>query len=607
MKVMRSGSRAGKLKSSIWKYLRNYKFNSLVFRYFLIIVLLVVIPSGLLSILYSRNTNQVLQQEISDANLNSLHRSSSMIENVMIELNGFAYNLSVSQDCLSFVYSNKQSVEFFNLAGKINETIKFLTNTYDYIDSIYIYSETQGLIIDGRTISSMDAITDKTWLSTYQGMGESKFVVESRRKNDNYPYYITLICPIHAGRTQTVGAVVVNVNIEGVGKLIGNNKDATQQLYIIDDSMRLYYSSDLKILDHDDAKADFLSFLGKRGGDISEVVKLDGEEMIISSVDSKRYAWRYVLLSPLSLYQKKLDDINKFMLSVTIAASVLSLLSAYYLTIKTFEPVRRIIGVVDNPTPFTEEATDAGKDSDEIQHITSLVRNTQVMNSRLSMELEERLEMLNKAQLRALQGQIDPHFLYNTLDTIHWMAYEELGDDNKVSQMIITLAQLLRVNLQRSGYLVNVREEVEHAKLYVRILELRYKDRLRVQWRIDDDILDCGIIKLAIQPLVENALQHGLKSRRYQGSIVISGRREDESIAISVEDDGVGLSAEDIAALNEHLTNNYEMDDAHIGIRNVNQRIKILFGELYGVRMASRSGGGLIVTIVVPWGRTGTD
>lgn len=593
-----SAKSGGKKRTPIWSYLRSYKFNSMLFRYFLIIMLLVILPNALLSVLYNYNANRVLQEEIGDANLNSLNRSSGMIENVMTELYGFAYNLSVSRDCLSFIYSDRQGLLSGDVARRLNEAITFYTNTYDYVESIYAYSERTGLLATGTNLGGIDTFTDKTWLPTYQVMGESNFVVKSRRRNDYYPYLITLICPIHAGRTQTVGAVIVNVNVEGIGKLIGSNRDATQRLYIVDDDLGLYYSSNVSALDK--PKADFLSFLVGRKGSFTEVMRLEDGDMIVSSVISERYGWRYVLLSPLSMYEEKLAGMNRFMLSVTVVTAVISLIIAYYLTIKTFDPVRRIINIVDNPTPFSKEYIDPEKDSNEIQHITNLVRKAQMLNSRLTMELEERLKKLNNAQLLALQGQIDPHFLYNTLDTIHWMAYDELGTDNKVSQMIVTLAQLLRVNFQRTSYLVTVREEVDHAKLYVRILEFRYSDRLQVRWEIGGEILDCGFVKLSIQPLVENALQHGLKSRRYQGTIVISGRLEQGNVVIAVEDDGVGMVAAEIDALNEHLTNDYELDDTHIGIRNVNQRIKILFGERYGVRIAARAEGGLAVTITVP-------
>jgi two-component system sensor histidine kinase YesM len=236
----------------------------------------------------------------------------------------------------------------------------------------------------------------------------------------------------------------------------------------------------------------------------------------------------------------------------------------------------------------------------ELQLITSLIQNTQKQHSRLKLELDERMEKLNNAQLRALQSQIDPHFIYNTLDTVNWMAIDRLGMSNEVSEMVSALANLLRSSLTRSAYLVTVADELEQARMYVKILETRYKDKLTVNWDIDEDVLSCRIIKLCLQPLIENAIKHGLHPKRFIGTVTVTGRRLDKSVVLSVIDDGVGISEEECARLNSHLKTDYQEDEGHLGIRNVNQRIKILFGDKFGVVLTPVDAGAC-ATVVIPY------
>lgn len=166
--------------------------------------------------------------------------------------------------------------------------------------------------------------------------------------------------------------------------------------------------------------------------------------------------------------------------------------------------------------------------------------------------------------------------------------------------MISALARLLRSALQRTSYLVTVEEELESAKQFIKILELRYQDKLKTVWDIKPEVLPCKMVKLSLQPLLENAVNHGLRSKRYEGVITISGDLIHDTVVISVEDDGVGMEEEQRRKMNDHLKEEYQFDDRHVGIRNVNQRMKLLFGEKYGVVVGPGKKHGLAVTLVFP-------
>lgn len=152
-----------------------------------------------------------------------------------------------------------------------------------------------------------------------------------------------------------------------------------------------------------------------------------------------------------------------------------------------------------------------------------------------------------------LQDQISPHFIYNTLDTINWTASERLGTDNNVSEMITTLAALLRLSLSNDNFLVSVAEEIDHAKLYLFLFEQRYKNRLHIHWDVNEGAMHCKILKLSLQPLIENSLNHGLRAHRYYGKIQICVLLDSDTLLVSVEDDGIGMEDTSFANINQQL------------------------------------------------------
>lgn len=215
-------------------------------------------------------------------------------------------------------------------------------------------------------------------------------------------------------------------------------------------------------------------------------------------------------------------------------------------------------------------------------------------------QLENRLVLLNNAQTAALQAQINPHFLYNTLDSIKWLAMEEMNGENKTSKMIQSLADLLRMSLDTENMLISVKNEVEQVKLYVQMLYVRHTDKFTVNWDLSDEVMNSKTIKLTLQPLIENAVYHGLKPKRYFGKITVSGELIGNYMLISVTDDGVGMEQPEIDKLNDSMRGEQYISGKMIGIRNVNQRIKIMYGEEYGVVIMKNSGDGISAVLVLP-------
>jgi two-component system sensor histidine kinase YesM len=228
------------------------------------------------------------------------------------------------------------------------------------------------------------------------------------------------------------------------------------------------------------------------------------------------------------------------------------------------------------------------------------------INELLASKMREQ-ENLQKAEFRALQAQINPHFLYNTLDTIVWMA--EARKHEQVIEIVRALSSFFRIALSKGKDWISLRDEVEHTRSYLTIQKMRYRDILDYQIEVDEAVLNSTILKLTLQPLVENALYHGIKNKRNGGTITVRVRAHDaDHVRLEVEDDGIGFTSarlEQIVAAMLDETGEPKLKEAGFGIENVDRRIKLYYGRQYGVTIQSTYQIGTRVALVIP--RTNTQ
>ena len=205
---------------------------------------------------------------------------------------------------------------------------------------------------------------------------------------------------------------------------------------------------------------------------------------------------------------------------------------------------------------------------------------------------------LRKAEFELLQSQINPHFLYNTLDAIIWLA--EAGEQKKVVSMVRSLSEFFRTSLNRGKDIISVREELLHVRSYLEIQQVRYQDILNYDIDVPVELGNYLIPKITIQPLVENALYHGIKNKRGSGHIHIRGSRQENFLVIEIEDDGIGISKERLWQVNDGIRKKILTGKDIYGLYNVNERIRLNFGEAYGINVMSTYGEGTLVRILLP-------
>ena len=211
---------------------------------------------------------------------------------------------------------------------------------------------------------------------------------------------------------------------------------------------------------------------------------------------------------------------------------------------------------------------------------------------------------MRHAELRLLQEQINPHFLYNTLDTIVWLI--EGDDPDKAVDMVVALSEFFRLVLSKGKEYISIREEKEHIRGYLEIQQVRYRDILDYEINIDPELYQYKILKLTLQPLVENSLYHGIKYKRAKGKIWITGEMQrgaspkEDRILLCVQDNGVGMDEEELRRLRTEISKPCKETEKGFGLANVNERIRMNFGMEYGMTIESERGGGTKVSVAIP-------
>lgn len=289
--------------------------------------------------------------------------------------------------------------------------------------------------------------------------------------------------------------------------------------------------------------------------------------------------------------------------SVILIFSVIgfSVVAAWSLSRSIYTPIKKLHDVT---TTITKNDLQTLVTNDNVDEIAELGMSFNIMIGKIKELLDSKIkeqEDLKKAELRALQAQINPHFLYNTLDTIIWMA--ESKNTDQVVTMVSALSDFFRISLSKGMDWITVGEEVERVRNYLTIQKMRYHDILDFRIQVDENVTENTILKLLLQPLVENALYHGIKNKRQKGMINLRARRKGESeVIFEVEDNGIGFKPEKLIKLRAELQE--DSDDIKLesgfGLGNVNKRIRLYYGKQYGLSVQSEYGVGTCITLVIP-------
>lgn len=355
------------------------------------------------------------------------------------------------------------------------------------------------------------------------------------------------------------------------------------------------------------------SYVDKMGAQIKQGSRVAENELVLDNIRGvsdvvEDTVQDYMLFEVQQAEQQYIENQTRFnrlmILYFILLPCVIgfSITAAWLISASIYLPIKKL---QDLTTTITKNDLQALVSSENIDEITELGLSFNIMIGKIRELLDAKVreqENLKKAELKSLQAQINPHFLYNTLDTIVWMA--EANKRKQVIEIVHALSSFFRIALSKGMDWIPIRQEVEHVRSYLQIQKIRYRDILDYKIEVDERILDGTILKLTLQPLAENALYHGIKNKRNGGTITVRAKQESPGTAIlEVEDDGVGLTPYKLnqvrSALNGGLDESASKDGG-FGLENVNKRIKLYYGSEYGISVDSQYGTGTKVTMKIP-------
>lgn len=477
-----------------------------------------------------------------------------------------------------------------------------------YIRSAYFYIEKAGnFVFTTEGIQNMQNIRDKSWLQSYhtqakdivywtevrkvelpsdQGSGSSMEVVSLFRK-----------FPFLQGQEQSSGVVVINLESKYFDSLVSNIPGIQyKKVYILDDKYSAIYKNSPNPFDTY-IDRDSLPELKESSNMIK---KVNSEDYLISAVQSKSFDWIYISIIPTKSLLKKLDSMTGINTVICILSLIISIVLSIFYTFKNYRPVKTMVNIISQYNNGKDISSYASGKEDEYGYIIYNMIKAFIDKNEIQKKLTEEKLLQNETRLYALQSQINPHFLYNTLETLNWEAINLLGRDNSISKILLHLAANLRYVTNYSNHLVTVEEDISHLTSYVYIHELINQGRLKILFDIDPRTTSCKTLRLLVQPIVENALIHGLSNIEEGGKVKITVKPHNDTLCIKVVDNGSGISKPVLNNLRQRFDNSSVLESKSLGLNNINQRIRIKFGTQYGVHIRSKRNLGTAVYISLP-------
>lgn len=445
-------------------------------------------------------------------------------------------------------------------------------------------------------------------LDWYQAAMESKSgiaVSSSHVQNaiqSSYKWVITLSRALVNNQTgEREGLFFVDLNYSAISDLCNNNSiEEKGYIFVLDAEGNIVYHPKQQLM-YGGLKTENIDAIMECRED-SLIIDEGGDSKLYTMSKSKRTGWTVVGAAYTSELLKNNEQAQMWYLLV---ASILLLAVIGISSIISREITKPIRSLRDSMRKVQNGQFDTHVEVITENEIGSLGRSFNLMTSEIQALMEQNVyeqKQKRKSELKALQAQINPHFLYNTLDSIIWMS--EAGENDEVVEMTSALARLLRQSISNDQEEVELEKEIEYVKNYLTIQKMRYKGKLEFFIYVDPRVAHVPIIKLVLQPLVENAIYHGIKYKETKGNLKIYARPVDGRVEIVVADDGIGMD-EDVM---EHIFDEHRKEQKRngVGVPNVQKRLKLQYGSEYGIRYESVKGAGTkaVITIPVDGGRT---
>lgn len=563
----------------------NYK-KLLFLRNLSTILIPFLIPLVLLGALSFVISGNLLQQR-NDAEISTLATNArARLDYPFMDIDGLIRTFDASPSTINSVSSvlNKESYSLDEVRSlnSLLSSLNSILNTKNYFQSIYVYYDNPyGKFLSlANGIVSMDDFWDFEWFELFESSSQdSGFYTKARTiKQAKYDPYGVDVITIIAKTSSIKGCLVFNLKYsyfqEVCQDLMNSNSFG---LVIFDGTGQKLFPND--------GFSEALSQVTAKEGTIS----IDGMTYLVGEESSAYSDWTYFIMLSTSSVHRFMHVIYTIILAMIITSCVVGVLIAAHISKKNSMWIQDIIDLLHRTDNFKSSPSKSNDLYSEIVHnIIQVFMETQYLRAeRKSLELT------------ALQAQINPHFLYNTLNCIYWETIRIGNGKSNASDMIEELSDILEYSISNPLEKVSLEDEIEYTKDYISIQQYRFPDSFDVEWLVDSEASTAKVMKLLLQPLVENSISHGFRGINRKGVIKITVRKEDEGLTISVADNGSGIPSEKLYSLQKMVEQKGSLDSNGIGLNNTVKRLSVAYGDNCSFMIDSEVNVGTTVTIVI--------
>ncbi|WP_449536465.1 cache domain-containing sensor histidine kinase [Ferdinandcohnia sp. Marseille-Q9671] len=593
--------------------MRNFiQINNLPIRYKLIthFLLISIIPIICLGFLINWTVERVVEEQV---NKNTLQLISKVNESLEFYLNNM-------QRVTYFISYNDRIQDFFNHNG--SQPSQFETNDYEiqrYLRNFTtLLPEVAGVLVVNRAgdyvsneLYAPDTanLREETWYKeAVENKGIFKMIGQPKNrqlsslvsyKNDEVVSGVRAV--IDPVSQEVLGVILIDLKVRTVAETLVDVKlGKTGYLTVIDEQNRPIYQPKEPLIET--IPNEWLE--GKRSGTFSKEVQSKQLQFIYQRSPYSNWTTIGVFPSEESIFE--IREIQFYLVVFVFIILLFGIPVSYFLSNSISKPIRQLMNFMRKAEGGELRVRYTEKRDDEIGMLGKSFNKMLKQINELLRLTERHERQKREAEFRSLQANINPHFLYNTLDTIQWMARKQKAFD--IAEVVESLAKLFRIGLSKGRDMIPLDKEIEHIESYLKIQQTRYREKLQYQIEVDEHVSSQYVLKFILQPLVENAIYHGIKERRGPGQIIVSAQQSNGNIRLLIQDNGAGMSESQLheirVALKDAVRRTESQGEAKnkkgYGILNVQARIVLAFGEPYGITIESKEKVGTTLELVLP-------
>ncbi|MCX7708453.1 MAG: sensor histidine kinase [Clostridia bacterium] len=569
--------------------------------FFIIVVIVFFIFNSVFYRLYSSNIRQIVIKESKSSVIKTREYVDMILESMEYTAD-VAQNNSLIQRRLDSEL--EENPEYYTMNKEIVEALQgIVTNTVSRVASIDLFIKKEGKLItsDYGMFSSLEESSRDYFTQLQQSSARFAFTDNYRKKlnfmsNRNYEQ-VTLVRPLYIlSKGSKAGVVAINLDKYELKTIIQGNPDSSSMILDSEGNRIIGVFSEK----HQNSVAQIEGFKTLMNKDSGELLcNINGEEYVLVYETSEYSGWKFVSVVPANTSTQQMSELRDYILMLfllmnTITALILIIL----LSEKVYRKLKKLILSMKEVEKGNFNINIQHNEKDEFGYMYASFNSMVNRIKTLFGELYEQKLLQKDAELKLLQSKINPHFIYNIFDNMNWLIQLERYSELEV--LVDSVSGYFKKSLNAGKDFITVADTMEQLKNYVQIQRIRFRNRFECTFDFDDEIMDMLIPNFMLQPLVENAICHGIEPKPEESLIQVKGIKIEDRVFFTIEDNGVGINPDTLENIAHFLEGGKTEADNYYALANINKRIKLHYGEEYGLTVRSTQGAGTKVTIIIP-------